>query len=438
MTARVSTALSPPLGLVAPFFLLAPLGLIAGGFLVASHDEVAFIAINHPHTVAITHAVVLGWLTTTIMGATYQLGPVVIGGQLLSVALGRVQLLLHASSISWFVWSLFYWNRLAMVGAATGLVLSFAIYLVNAGTAVKRGNRWTLPRAYVAVALGFLVVTAAFGATWVGTHYEGWFIVTPGKLSAHAHLGLVGWIAIMLMGVSYQLVPMFSVVNHAKPRFGWLALALTTGSVLLFAAVIFTDPPPAVRVPAALLLGTGPLLWGADILRLFRARSRRKIDIQGRATLLSLAFLVLTVVLGVTAAFGTPFISDGEPARPLLAYAAAGIFGFVGLPLIGNTYKVLPFLIWFHRYRTRVGHGPVPLVDDIYSSPAAHAVLAVHAVAVLALVAAALLGELALLQAGGLLLAAGATGHTLSMLHMFLPKQSSRQSTLKQSEVVLQ
>ena len=438
MTARISTAQSPPLGLVAPFFLIAPLGLIAGGLLIASHDAAAFIAINHPHTVAITHAVILGWLTTTIMGATYQLGPVVLGGQLLSVPLGRVHLILHAGSVAWFIWSLFYWERLAMVGAATGLVISFLLYLVNAGTAVKRGNRWTLSRAYVAVALGFLVVTAAFGALWVGSHYEGWFVITPGKLSAHAHLGLVGWLAVMVMGVSYQLVPLFSVVNRAKPRFGWAALALTVGSLVLFAAVIFTDPPAALRVPAAMLLAAGPLLWAADILRLLRARSRRKLDIQGRATLLSLAFLALTAVLGVTAASGTPLVSDREPARLLLAYAAAGIFGFAGSPLIGNSYKVLPFLIWFHRYRVLVGHSPVPLVDDIYSSHAAHAVLGLHTLAVLTLIAAALLGQLVLLQLGGVLLALGAAGHALSMVHMFLPKQASRQSTLKQAEVVLQ
>jgi len=439
VSGRLSTAQSPPLGLIAPFFLLAPLGLIAGGLLVATHGDVAFVAINHPRTVAITHAIVLGWITTTIMGASYQLGPVVLGGQLLSVPMARVQLVIHVSSVAWFVWSLFYWNGLAMAGAATGLALSFLLFLLNAGVALKRGNRWTLPRAYVAVALGFLVITALFGGATVGSQQEGWFVVTFGKLSAHAHLGLVGWIGLMVMGVSYQLIPMFHVINRATPRYGWHALALTAASLTVFAVVIFFDPPAPVRVLVAALLATGPLLWALDILRLFRARSRRRIDIHGRATLLSLGFLVLAILLGVTAASGTPLISDREPARLLLAYAAAAILGFAGAPLIGNSYKVLPFLIWFHRYRLRIGNGePVPVVDDIYNSQAAHTVLAVHSIAVLALVAAALLGELILLQAGGMLLAAGGIGHLLTMLHMFLPKQASRQSTVQQKEVLAQ
>jgi hypothetical protein len=436
MAARVRPAQSLPLGLTAPFFLLAPIGLIAGGVLLSVHDSVVFVAINHPHTVAVTHAIILGWLTTTIMGATYQLAPVVLGGELLSIRAARVQLIVHIAGISWFVWSLFYWNRLAMVGAATALVLSFLLYVVNMGVGVARGTRWTLPRAYVAVALGFLMVTAGLGVVWVLNHHQGWFPITLGRLSAHAHLGLVGWLGLMVMGVSYQLVPMFSVINRARPKFGWLALIITALSVVVFAAVIFTDPPMWVRLIGAVLLSAGPVLWAVDIVRLFRQRSRRRLDIHGHATIVSLVFLGLAVALGLAAATGTPLISNDEPARLLLAYAAAAILGFVGTPLIGNSYKVLPFLIWYHRYRSRIGLSPIPVVDDIYSGAAAHAVLGLHAAATVLLIGGALFAQLVALQVGGVLLAASAAAHLLTMVHMFFPKQSSRQRSIARSEVL--
>ena len=81
----VSLKESPPLGVIMPFFVVAPLGLAAAGLmlLLAGHD--AFLAVNVPRVVAATHAAVLGWLTLTIMGAIYQLGPAVFGGRLISL-----------------------------------------------------------------------------------------------------------------------------------------------------------------------------------------------------------------------------------------------------------------------------------------------------------------------------------------------------------------
>ena len=74
----VSPKESPPLGLVAPFFVTAPLGLVGAGILLLLAGDDAFLAVNAPRLVAATHAAVLGWLTLSIMGAIYQLGPAVL------------------------------------------------------------------------------------------------------------------------------------------------------------------------------------------------------------------------------------------------------------------------------------------------------------------------------------------------------------------------
>ncbi|HEX6030249.1 MAG TPA: hypothetical protein VFY90_02380, partial [Tepidiformaceae bacterium] len=149
MTLQAAPSESPPLWLVAPYFLFAPLGLVAGGLLLAFAPRDVFVGINIPRTVAITHAVVIGWITTTIMGASYQLGPAVIGGRLLSLRLARVQFWLHAVSVIGFVWSLFEWRTLAMSVAGVCLALSFTLYLVNAFVSLSRGRTWSLARAYL-------------------------------------------------------------------------------------------------------------------------------------------------------------------------------------------------------------------------------------------------------------------------------------------------
>ena len=428
MTAGVAAARSPALGVVAPFFLVAPLGLVAAGLLIAGANSDSFVAVNLPRNVAATHGVVIGWLTTSIMGATYQLSPVVMGGDLLSVRITRVQLYLHVASIALFIWSLWEWDVRWMGVAGAGLYISLLLFALNISVALARGKSWSHPRAFVTASTAFLVLAMSFGLTYVGALQpeHAWFGITLGRLSAHAHLGLVGWLALTLMGVGYQLIPMFNVINRAKPRFGWAVLAITGAATALFGSAMLFDPPVEARVVLAALLALGPALWGIDQVLLMRSRSKRRVDIQGRATYASLFFLAAVIPFGLAASAGTPLTPDGEPARWLLSYAALGMLGWLGSTLVGNSYKILSFLIWFHRYRPLVGREPVPVASEIYSEGAATAVLALNGLAALVLALAGVSGNIGLWRAGGLLLAAVGPAHAATMLYMFLPKKARR------------
>src|SRR5690606_37844433 len=112
-----------------------------------------FAGINLPANIAITHALLLGWLTLTMMGATYQLGPVVLGGALLSERLARVQFVVHVTALAAFVWAVHQWHMVTMGAAGGVLVLSLLLYALNVGVAIRRGATWTLPRAYAAAAV---------------------------------------------------------------------------------------------------------------------------------------------------------------------------------------------------------------------------------------------------------------------------------------------
>ncbi len=408
---RVAASEGPPLGLVAPFFVVAPLGLLAAGALFMASGEDALLAINAPRTVAVTHATVLGWLTLSIMGAIYQLGPAVLGGRLRWPRLARIQFWLHATSVAGFVVTLSEWNVPWMGLAGSGLVVSFILFLVNAIPAVRWFRRGSMPRLYISTAMLFLVAAASLGITWVGTLEHLWFPVTLGRLSGHAHLGLVGWLAIMVMGVSYQLVPMFNVVQDRQPRFDRPALAITAVAAATAGVWLMSDPGPGVRATLAAGLVAGPAIWAIDMVRLLRARARRNLDIQGRATFVSLTFLAAAMVLGVLSAIGEPVAPGGEPARLQLAYGVVAAGGWAGCTLIGNSYKILPFLVWYHRYRQLAGTRPIPVVADLYSERWALATLLTHAAAVAVLAVAALLGSLAVLHLGGGLLAASGGLH---------------------------
>jgi hypothetical protein len=281
-----------------------------------------------------------------------------------------------------------------------------------------------------------LAVTAGFGITWVGTLQHLWFPVTMGRLAGHAHFGLIGWLGLTVMGVAYQLVPMFNVVQRRHPVAGGRILAFTAPAVLAGGLVLMTDPGPGVRLSVAVLLAAGPAAWGIEMLLLMRARSRRTLDVQGRATFVSLAFLAATICLGLLAAVGAPVSPGGEPTRLLLAYGIAGIAGWAGVMLIGNSYKILPFLVWYHRYRQLAGIRPVPVVSDIYSEGLARTTLVLHASATVVAMAGALLGDLDILRTGGALLALGAVVHLLSLAHIVLAPHAPAARRIGPGEVI--
>lgn len=424
--ARAQPANSPPMWLVLPFFLAAPFGLIAGGVLLQRVGFETFVAINARGTVAVTHALVLGWVSTVMMGACYQLGPVVLGGEPWSQRLVRAHFLLHVLAVALFVWSMAWFNVMWVGIAGSLLYCSIVMFVVNVSRPLWRRQVMSIPRAYLLCSTASLAAAATVGLTFAGNLEHHWFPTTPGRLAAHAHLGLVGWLGLTIMGVSYQLVPMFNVASRVKPRLAMPALIVTCVTLVAFALVMSFDPGREVRVGLALALMLGPLLWAVDQWRLLAGRAKRRMDIHGRATTVSLLFLVLTVVLGAGVAWGTPFGNEDQPARWPLAYAIAGVAGWAGTAILANSYKIVPFLVWYHRYRPLMGRQPVPVIHDIYSERLATAVLILHSIATSFAIAGALAGNLEWLQRGGLLMALGAAVHFLSMALMLAGKSSSR------------
>lgn len=426
MPERVTPAQSPPLAVIAPFFLAAPLGLLAAGFLATGAGREVLVVINTHRTVAMTHALILGWASLFLFGASYQLASAVLGGGGLNQGVARVQLVLHASGVAIFVPAIMRWELWAMSVGGSLAVASFLLFSWNLLRVLRTTPRRSHPRAYMLVGLAFLLAGITLGLTFVGNFEHRWFQPSLGRLAAHAHLGLVGWIGLTIMGVSYQLVPMFNIVQRVRPKLPLTALTWTATGTTLFAIVMATDPPQGIRFALACGLAAGPALWLGDQLNLLFKRSRRRLDFHGQATFVSLAFLAATLVLGLVAAWGGSLHRSDAPAALPLAYGAAGILGWVGTTLIANSYKIMPFLIWYHRYRPRIGQAPVPLVKDLVPEWWAQVNLALHSAGAVVIVVAALSANLATFHAGGAVLIAAALAHLGGMAYMFLPKRSSR------------
>ncbi|HYK56546.1 MAG TPA: cytochrome C oxidase subunit I, partial [Flavisolibacter sp.] len=104
---------------VLPFYVYAALSFLAATVLLLFSTNAFTQHYFHPHTLAITHTMALGWGTMIILGASHQLVPVLIEARLFSNLLAYVSFALAAVGIPLLVYSFFkfQFNWTALTGA---------------------------------------------------------------------------------------------------------------------------------------------------------------------------------------------------------------------------------------------------------------------------------------------------------------------------------
>lgn len=363
--ASVATDRSPEFSLPLRYFalgifayLLATLGLaLMGGELVQS--------VWNPRLIALTHVMTLGVIVAMIMGACYQLVPVVMLAPIWSAALGKAAFWVYLPGVLAMAWG-FASAQPAWLGlGATLAVLAISAFLLNILVSLVKGATWNMVGAFMLASLASLALAVTLGWIRVLGYLDparAWQI--PDAMAVHAHLAAFGCAALLIFGVSYRLLPMFAVAAEAD-RHGWLVLAASALGVLALASGFLLQQPLLVR-SGALLAAAGSVVWAWDARKMYAARVRRQLDPGLTYSATAVGWLLLSTAMGLALAFGVvPAAIPGD--RWAIAYALTGLVGFIGFTVIGQFYKIQPFLAWYHRYSSLVGKAKVPLIKDIYN-----------------------------------------------------------------------
>ncbi len=356
----------------------------------------------HARLLALTHTVTLGWVTVAIMGASYQLIPIVLQRPIWSERLARWQLAVLAVAITGMIahFALGTWPGLAM--AAGLLAVGIALHLLNVGLSLRGLTQWTLTARLVVLAYAGLALTTLFGLVLALNHL---WIFLPGEffptLHAHVQLALLGWVTPMIFGVSARVYPMFLLAP--EPRSG-AALLQVWGLTLGVPSVVLG----LVGVPGLLGLGTlavaaataGHATW---VLAMARGRKRPRLDWGLRFALTATAFLVPAAVLG--AGLAADRLSG---PRVALAYAVVVLGGWISLTIVGMMLKIVPFLVWYRVYSPRAGREPVPTLAQLSWPRAEGLAYALLTGGVALLAATVLVGDDAWIRVAGSVLTLGA------------------------------
>lgn len=392
----------------APSFRLiqAHFGLGLAGLLLFSLALVArAVAIDghffQPTLLGLTHLCVLGWLLPITIGAMHQMIPVVFEVPVRSERLAWAAYALYVPGAVGFVaklWAFQTGGALFIVSAAL-LAASLALYAWNLLATLARAPAVTLTGAFVIAALGYLLVAAGIGFALAWNLYAPYLLVDHlHALRAHAHAAGLGFFGLLIMGVAFRLIEMFLLSYVKDQRAGWVALvAVNVALAALLTSFVFGRARPLVWLGiVAATVGIAAFLQ--QIRLLWRARTRRRTDTAWRHTWLSFVYLGAALALG--ALLATAPVGARWEARLQLAYGLFAIPGFIGTIIVGQLYKIAPFLVWLHRFSAYVGLKKVPAASDLLpEAPQRLQWALMHAG--LACLVAGVVGELAPLRVAG-------------------------------------
>lgn len=389
--------------LQAEHFAAATLYLLAGAIgLVWIAPELSIGAYPSPHVAGITHLFTLGWLTTTIFGALYQLLPVALGAPVRSIRLGHIEFWTFAPGAGVFAAGVATSNTV-LHHVGIGLVsIGLVLGVVNIASTLPRAKNRDVTWAAIALAIFFLASTLSLGVVLLHNLHTGFLgsarIIV---LATHLHVALVGWALVMMVGVSHRLLPMFLLSHGGDTRWTERALTLLTFGVAGLAAGLTARSSLLTWAAIPLLEGgVACFLWQARCF--YVARVRRKTDVGMRFAGLALVFLAASALVG-------PAVLAAGVMHPRLAtiYVTVALLGGTVMYVVGFFYKIVPLLAWAVRFKDRMGEGTAPTVAQMFSSKVAHVQLAVMALAVILLAVGIASASLHVTRCGTVLFLAG-------------------------------
>jgi len=377
--------------------------LLAGTLgLVWIAPELAAGLYPSPHVAGITHLFTLGWITTTIFGALCQLLPVALGAPLRSERLGHASFWTFVPGVALFATGVAT-SRLALDHAGIALItIGILLVIANIGISLPRARMRDATWAAIPIALLFLFSTLSLGVVLLHNLHTGFIAALRLRiLAAHLHIALLGWVLIMIVGVSHRLLPMFLLAHGANTKWTARALMLLAPGVAVLATGLGTASTWASWTGVVLVEG-GVACFLTQALCFYRKRIRRRIDVGMQFVRVALGFLVVSAVLGpLTLAAGAAH------TRLATAYITVGLLGGIVLYVSGFFYKIVPLLAWTTRFRGRMGKEAVPTVAQLFSARVAQIQLVVMALGVVGLATGELSGIVHVTRCGAVLFLAG-------------------------------
>jgi len=171
------------------------------------------------------------------------------------------------------------------------------------------------------------------------------------KVIALTHLAVLGWITMTMFGALYQLFPVALQGNIRSPRLGrWNYWVLAAG-VAGFVPSFYFNWTPGVALFGSLTVG-GILHFVSQMLRSYP--SVKEWHPMAFYVLAALVWLMAAIGFGFAYALNWHFRWFDVSAPMLAAHVHLGLAGWMGLTLMGVTYKLTELFSLAHGHGRRL------------------------------------------------------------------------------------
>jgi hypothetical protein len=270
------------------------------------------------------HLVALGWLTLTALAVLVHVIPGFTDAEWKGQSIARGALFVYAVGVIALVTAFWKTSIAALPWAGALVAVALLGYLIPAlqtlaaafagpriEAAIARALTITLSALLVTVAVGVALAFALAGRAPV--------TLLAGGPPVHASFGLIGWLTILIMGVSARTI---RPISGARSRFRWAhvaAGALELGGVFLILAGVLFGTASIIWL-GLIAIFAGAIVYVADITDILR-----RATVTHRPPQAFLAAGLLWLILGLTLAIVT---LAGKPWGAATAYVV--LIGWVG------------------------------------------------------------------------------------------------------------
>lgn len=352
---------------VLPFYAYAAVSLLAACLLMFFSAGSFTGHYFNPHLLAITHIMALGWGTMIILGAGYQLIPVLIENSLHSEKLAYWSFYFAAVGIPLLAYGFYYFDMGWPAKWGGRLVLiAVLLFVINLVKSIIKSNNRNVHAWFMLAASCWLFITAFYGLVLV---YNFTFPIYKRNhielIPLHAHTGIIGWFLLLVIGVGSKLIPMFMISKYTNTRLLWLIFSLINAALLLFISLYILGVGSGFfMLPVSMIL-ISLVLFASYCFKSYKLRIRKQVDEQMKISLLSLLMMLLPVAV-IFLLIGL-FVSGRENLRLVLLYGFVIFFGWITAIIFGMTFKTLPFIVWNKVYGKIAGLGKTPNPKELYS-----------------------------------------------------------------------
>lgn len=330
---------APPISVVLRFFITAAIfGIVAGVLLFIFGKEV--FDSSTKEALIITHILALGVMASFMLGALFQMLPV-IAGVVLKTPTKKAMFVHSTFTLGVIMIGFTFYTSSSLLYLISGILLGVSLLYT---TAIMISNLLKL-QTHSSSSKGMLLALAGFTITIVlglyllfalGAYHDGLYFAEVKQ--THYSFGLFGWVSLLIVAISFQVIEMF----YVTPAFAtWIQKYF----IMIVAFLLLFSSLPFVPIMIALLF----IIYAGFNLYNLSKRKRPTSDATVWFWRFGMGMLIVTMTLMI-----------GDIKTPL-SYIS---FIFFALSIVfAMVYKIVPFLVWFHL--SNQGYMSAPLMFDI-------------------------------------------------------------------------